>query len=129
MLSKSVWVWTLPFKKEVEFPAVFTKNSCGIFMGLGFWLWNLDKRISSRVFFQKKYVYIYIYTYISIYVYMYLYVSIYVYIYVYIHIYLYIYIYIYLQRPCLVFSWNSLAWRVPCISPTRLPRSGLPRLI
>ena len=66
MLSKSVWVWTLPFKKEVEFPAVFTKNSCGIFMGLGFWLWNLHKRISSRVFFQKKYVYIYIYIYIYI---------------------------------------------------------------
>ena len=26
-------------KKEVEFPGVIKKR-CGIFMGLGFWLWN-----------------------------------------------------------------------------------------
>ena len=30
-------------KKEVEFPGVFNKSSCGISMGLGFWPWNFQR--------------------------------------------------------------------------------------
>ena len=29
-------------RKQVEFPGVFKKNSCGISMGLGFWPWNFQ---------------------------------------------------------------------------------------
>ena len=29
-------------KREMEFPGVFKKRSCGIFMGLGFSCWNIQ---------------------------------------------------------------------------------------
>ena len=29
-------------EKEVEFPGLLQKNSCGISMGIGFWTWNFE---------------------------------------------------------------------------------------
>ena len=37
--------------------------------------------------------------------------------------------YIYFNQPCLEFFWNRLAQGVPCMTPSRLPRSDLPSLI
>ena len=36
-VKNRMWKFQVSIKKEVEFPGVFKKTSCGISMGLGFW--------------------------------------------------------------------------------------------
>ena len=40
--KKSLWKLWGSIKKEVEFPGVFKKKSCGNSMGLAFWPWNFQ---------------------------------------------------------------------------------------
>ena len=38
--GKNMWKFQGSIKKEVKFPGVIKKKSCGISIGLGFWPWN-----------------------------------------------------------------------------------------
>ena len=51
---KRMWKFQGSIKKEVKFPGVFKKNSCGIFLGPGFWNWNFQ--VVSRNFAEYPWV-------------------------------------------------------------------------